>query len=120
MPAASSSNEVTVLAWRLTSGARRGFLRRLLDGGLAHVVTGGRVPVLRAWRSAGAGFAGFRCGCENGQCAVDGPESPPDPCGGQAAGRGRALPGQAQVCSQAAGEPELGVAGEDQPGPPVG
>ena len=59
--------------WRLTSRARRGFLRRLLDGGLAHVVTGGRVPVLRAGRSAGAGFAGFRCGCENGQCAVDGP-----------------------------------------------
>ncbi len=32
-------------------------------------------------------------------------------CGGQAAGQGRALPGQAQVCSQAAGEPELRVAG---------
>ena len=105
------------LAWRLTSWARRGFLRCLLDGGLAHVVTGGRVAVLRAGRSAGAGFAGFRCGCENGQCAVDGPESPPDPCGGQAAGQGRALPGQAQVCSQAAGEPELGVAGEGWVGP---
>jgi hypothetical protein len=51
---------------------------------------------------------------------VEGPESPPDPRGGQAAGQGRALPGQAQVCSEAAGEPELGVAGEDQPGPPVG
>ncbi|HEY3735453.1 MAG TPA: hypothetical protein VGL63_16210 [Streptosporangiaceae bacterium] len=30
------------------------------------------------------------------------------------------LPGQAQVGGKLAGEAELGVAGDDQPGPPVG
>src|SRR5258708_39498507 len=38
----------------------------------------------------------------------------------QAAGRAGLLPGQLQVGDEVAGETELGVAGDDQPGPPVG
>ncbi len=51
---------------------------------------------------------------------MDGPESAADAGGSQAAARGGLLPGQAEVCGHGAGEPELGVAGEDEPGPPVG
>src|SRR5713101_5410975 len=51
---------------------------------------------------------------------ADVPESAADPGGGQAAGRAGLLPGQLQVGDEVAGEAELGVAGDDQPGPPVG
>ncbi len=51
---------------------------------------------------------------------VDVPESPPYPGGGEPARRGGLFPGAAQVGCQVAGEAELGVAGDDQPGPPVG
>ena len=50
---------------------------------------------------------------------VDVPEPAADPGGGQAAGRGGPFPGQAQVRCQRPGEPQLGVAGDDDPGPPV-
>jgi hypothetical protein len=51
---------------------------------------------------------------------VDVPESAADPGGGEPPGRGEAFPGQAQVGGQRPGEPELGMAGDDDPGPPVG
>ncbi len=51
--------------------------------------------------------------------AMDVPESAADPGGGQAPGQGRAFPGQAQVLSERAGQAQLGVGGNDQPGPPV-
>ena len=68
-------------------------------------MAGGRAAVAGAGRAPGAGLAGFWCGCEAGQCFVDVPESAADPGGGQAAGRGGALPGQAQVFGDVAGEP---------------
>ena len=83
------------------------------------VVAGGRVAVLRAGRASGAGFAGFRRAGQAGQCLADVPEPAPDPGWGQAAGRAGPLPGQPDVGGQVAGEPELGVGGDDQPGPPV-
>jgi len=43
-----------------------------------------------------------------------------DPGGRQAAGFRGSFPGQSLVVHEAAGEAELGVAGADQPGPPVG
>src|SRR5262249_46077193 len=43
-----------------------------------------------------------------------------DPGGGQPAGRAGPLPGQPDVGGEVAGQVELGVAGDDDPGPPVG
>ena len=87
---------------------------------LAHVMAGGRAPVLRPWGAARSGFAGFRRAGQIGQRLVDVPEPPPDPGGGEAARRAGPLPGQPQVCGEVAGKIALGVAGDDQPGPPVG
>src|SRR5437660_1791043 len=78
-------------------------------------------PAVRgAWGASGAGLAGFRRAGQYGQRAVDVTETPADPGGGQPAGRAGPLPGQADVGGEAAGEVQLGVGGDDQPGPPVG
>ena len=50
---------------------------------------------------------------------MDVPESAADPGGGEPPRGGRAFPGQAKVICERPGEAELGVAGDDQPGPPV-
>src|SRR5438034_2831389 len=98
-----------------------GFLLGLVScDGLAHVVAGGRAPVLRSRWPAGSWFAGFRCAGQIGQRLADVPEPAADPGGSQASGRAGPLPGQPQVGGQVAGEIQLGVAGEDEPGPPVG
>ncbi len=89
-----------------------GFLGLVSFDGLAHVVAGGRVAVLRAGRASGAGFAGFRRAGQIGQCLADVAEPSPDPGGGQAAGRAGPLPGQPQVFGESAGQPELGAAGQ--------
>src|ERR1019366_3215353 len=91
-----------VLACRLTYS--------LLDSGpcgvvcavLAHVVAGRRVPVLRPGGAPGAGLAGVRCAGR-----------------GEPARAGWPFPWAAQVGGQVPGDPELGVAGDDQPGPSV-
>src|ERR1700685_2034850 len=88
-------------------------------GCFPYVVAGCRTPVLGSWRASWAGFAGFRCTGWAGGGRGGVPESPAGPGGGEPAGRGGPFPGQAQVVSQRAGEPELGVDGDDQPGPPV-
>ena len=67
---------------------------RSLDG-LAHVVAGGRVTVLRSWRPPGSGFAGFWRAGRAGQGLADVAESAADPGRGQAARRAGPLPGQA-------------------------
>jgi hypothetical protein len=51
---------------------------------------------------------------------VDVPEPAADPSGGEPARGGGALPGAAEVVGQRPGEAQLGVAGDDQPGPAVG
>jgi len=73
------------LLFNLPGRAR--LLRFLLAGVLAHVVAGGRMPVPGAGRAPGAGFAGFRRGCEAGQRGVDVLEPAADPGGGAPAGR---------------------------------
>src|SRR4249920_4193322 len=78
------------------------------------------MAVLRAWRAAGTGLSGFWRTGRAGQGRADVPESPADPGWGQPARRGGPFPGQAQVIGQWPGEAELGVAGDDEPGPPVG
>ena len=94
-----------------------GFLVGLVSlDGLAHVVAGGWVAVLRAGRASGAGLAGFRRAGQAGQHLADVTEPPADPGRGQP-GRAGPLPGQPDVGGQAPGEPELGVRGDDQPGP---
>ena len=87
---------------------------------LPDVVTGGWAAVLRSRRPSGAGLAGFRRAGRAGGRRAEVPESPADPRGGEPGGRGRAFPGAAQVGGERAGQPELGVAGDDQPGPAVG
>ena len=88
--------------------------------GFAHVMAGSRAPVLRSWRASRAGFAGFRRAGRAGQRLADVPEPAADPGRGQPAGRAGPLPGQPDVGGEVAGQAELGVAGEEDPGPPVG
>ena len=83
-------------------------------------MAGGWAPVLRPLGAAGSGFAGFRCAGQIGQRLADVPEPPPDPGRGEAARRAGPLPGQPQVGGEVTGKIELGVAGDGQPGPPVG
>ena len=77
------------------------------------------MPVREAFGAAGAGFGWFRRGCGSADCVADGAESAADPGGGQGAGWLGSLPGQAQVRGERGGQPQLGVGGDDQPGPPV-
>jgi hypothetical protein len=77
------------------------------------------VPVLRPGRPSGAGLAGFRCTGQAGQGRVDVPEPAADPGRGQPPGQGGPFPGQAQIRRQRPGEPELGMGGDDDPGPSV-
>jgi hypothetical protein len=51
---------------------------------------------------------------------VDGPEPPADTGGSEPAGKAGPLPGKPLIGGQAAGEPELGEGGQDEPGPAVG
>jgi hypothetical protein len=88
-------------------------------GRFPHVVAGCGAAVPGAWRAAGAGLAGFRCTGRTVSRRADVPEVPADPGGCEPSGRTRPLPGQPDVGGEGAGEAELGVAGDDQPGPPV-
>jgi hypothetical protein len=45
-------------------------------------------------------------------------KSPSDAAGGESAGFSLSFPGQAQVVDEAAGQVQLGVRGDDEPGPP--
>jgi hypothetical protein len=69
-------------------------------------------------RTACAGDAGCAAGPDSAPSA-EVPEPASDPRGGQPVGRGGSLPGAAQVGGQRAGESELGVGGDDDPGPAV-
>jgi hypothetical protein len=108
------------IAWRLTCRLLPGVLCLACLTVLADVVAGGWVAVLGAGWPPGSGFAGFwRAGGAGGHRA-DAAKSPADSGGGEPAGRGGAFPGAAQVGGERAGEPELGVAGDHDPGPAVG
>src|SRR6266508_5121867 len=67
-----------------------------------------------------AGLAGFWCTGWAGGLRADVPEPSPDPGRGEPTGRSGSLPWSAQIAGERPGEAELGVAGDDQPGPPVG
>ena len=111
-------------AWRLTclvcllSGVL--CLLGLLRGMLADGVAGCSPLVLGSLGASGARSAGFRR-AGGGACGLAGAaESGADPARGHRGGRLVRLPGQPGDGGELAGEPELGVAGEQQPGPPVG
>ena len=95
-------------------------LRFLALDGLSHVVADGGPLVLRPGRASGAGPGRFRRAGGNGQVLADAAEPPANAGRGETAGRARLLPGQPDVGREVAGEPELGVGGDDEPGPPVG
>ena len=78
-----------------------------------------QVAVLRAWRPAGARLAGFWRTGGLGGLRADVPEPAADPGRGQPARPGWPFPGAAQVGGQRTGQAQLGMAGDDQPGPPV-
>jgi len=65
-------------------------------------------------------FARFRRAGRIGECLADVAEPAADPGRGQPTGRAGPLPGQPDAGGEVAGQIELGVAGDDQPGPPVG
>ena len=88
--------------------------------GLADVVAGGGPLVLRCGRAVRGRAGGFRRAGGHGECLADAAKAPADAGGGEAAGLAGLLPGQADVGGEVAGEAELGVAGDDQPGPAVG
>ncbi len=86
---------------------------------LAHVVASCRAAVLGAGWPPRAGLARFwRTGRTAGERA-DVPETPAHPGRSEPPGRGGPFPGTAQVGGQRTGKAELGVAHDDQPGPPV-
>lgn len=89
-------------------------------GGLADVVAGGAVPVLEPWWASRAGPAGFGCTGRLVDLPAQVAKPSPDPGGGQPLDRQRLLPGTTQVGGEMTGQAQLGVGGQDQPGPAVG
>jgi hypothetical protein len=85
----------------------------------ADVVPGGGAAVFGAGRAAGPGLTGFWRAGGAGRHRAEAAKSAADPGRGEPARRGGTFPGAAQVGGQRPGEPELGVDGDDQPGPAV-
>lgn len=111
---------VLVLAWRLTSLGSVFFGRLGAFHGLADVVAPGPLLVLRAGRPSGTWSGRFRRDCRAGCCRADVAKPPADPGGGEAAGLAGPFPGAPEILGEGPGEAELGVGGDDQPGPQVG
>src|SRR3954470_21790257 len=118
-PPCSASSEPTASACRLTLDllSADGWGS---DGGLADVVAGSALPVVDPRWASGPGMSGVRCACRRGGLRVQGAKSAANPRGGQPLDRQRPFPGAAQIVRERAGEAQLGVRGEDQPGPAVG
>jgi len=110
--------------WRTPRGRPRSLLpgweREVSLDGLSDVVAGCQAAVLRAGWVSWAGLAGFWCTGWQGRLRAQVPEPAPDPGGGEPSRPCGPLPGPAQIVGEGAGEPELGVAGDDEPGPAVG
>src|SRR3954453_6457899 len=102
-------------------------LDRLLRGpgapvgdGLADVLAGCPVLVGDSRWSSGSRVAGFRRTGRQGDLRPEGGKSAADPGGGQSPGRAGSFPGAAQIHGELTGQAQLGVGGDDQPGPAVG
>jgi len=95
-------------------------LRLNLDPGLLDRWVAGSGRSAGAGRPAWAGGSGFRWPGWGAQGGGKSTKFASDPGRGQATGFRRSFPGQSMVVHEVAGEAELGVAGDDQPGPPVG
>src|SRR3954451_10672009 len=120
--ATSSSRSFTrrTLACRLTLDRLFGGLRVGACIDLADVVAGCSMLVGDAGWASGAGSAGFRRVGRNGDLRSEAAKSAADPGRGQPPGCAGPFPGVAQVGGQVAGQAQLGVGGDDQPGPAVG
>ena len=117
--ALTSTRSRISLACRLTCLLLADRLCRALFAVLAHVVASCRAVVLGAGWPPGAGLARFWRTGRTGSDRADVPETPAHPGRGEPPGRGGPFPRAAQVGGQRAGKAELGVARDDQPGPPV-
>lgn len=102
--------------WCPSGGARAGRMPR-------------RWTLPTSWRGAGWRFfepsgrpgpGWFRCTRWRAGLRAEVPESPPDARGHELVRLCRLLPGPAEVGSQGAGEPQLGMGCDHQPRPPVG
>ena len=118
--AAPSMTAAGRLACRLT-------LDRLFDGlgvgacdGLADVVAGCPVLIGDAGWASGTGPVGFRRTGWNGDLRSEVAKSAAYPGGSQPSGWAGPFPGAAQIDGQVTGQAQLGVRGDDQPGPAVG
>jgi len=90
------------------------------SGGLFDRGVAGAWPGAAAFGASGAGSAGFWWTGWGAQCGGGAPKPSSDAGGGEPAGFEPAFPGQSLVFDQAAGQAQLGVGGEDDPGPEVG
>jgi hypothetical protein len=100
------------LACDLTVGPGSG---GLFDGWVASSSLGAG-----AFGASGTGCLRFWWTGWGAQCWLKSAKSPSDAGGGEPAGFALSFPGQAQVVDEAAGQAQLGVGGDDEPGPPVG
>src|SRR5438128_6976705 len=106
--------------WRLSCLPESGGECGLAFDRFPDVVMGCGTAVGRTGWPSRAGLAGFWCTGWAGGLRAEVPEPSPDPGRGEPTGRGGSLPWSAQIAGERPGEAELGVAGDDQPGPPVG
>ena len=88
--------------------------------GCVHVVAGCGTSVLSPQWPSGAGTGGFRRAGRAGGLWADVQEVAADADGSERVRGAGLFPGTAPVSGEWAGEAELGVGGEDQPGPAVG
>ena len=88
--------------------------------GLPRLVAWGWPAVLQAGWASGSGLGGSGHIGGTGGLHAEVAEPPPNPGRGELTRLRRPLPGPAKVLGEGAGEAELGVGGDDQPGPEVG
>ena len=107
-----SGRSMTIVSLRLNSCHRSGSLldRRIAGSGWSS----------GAFRASGARRDGFRWVGGSPDVCTQKTKPPPNARRGQHGRIARPFPGQSAVVDEAAGQPQLGVGGNDEPGPTVG
>jgi len=92
---------------------------QLFSGCFSDGLDGCFSAVFSAFGASGAGSGGFRRSRGMDRCPADAAIVCPDSCGRQQCGSYRLLPRQSVVSCNRPSKAELGVGGDDQPGPSV-